>query len=107
MNCHFAIASLAALVLSCASWQAMPQQRIAGDFGARLRGLRDWPLSVRCQAVLDAVERCKQAGLPPYCAWDGFSDRDDDPWTMYACFQRPECVEAGCDPSGKITVVGP
>lgn len=54
------------LALSCATWRATPQQKIAGDFGAQLRMLKDSPLSVRCQAVVDTVERCKAAGLPPY-----------------------------------------
>lgn len=78
---------LLALVLAgCASGPG-PRQ-IAGDLDMSLRLLADWPLSVRCRHVRDAMDRCERAGLPRDCAWDGWHDADHDGWTVSICKKR-------------------
>lgn len=101
-----------ACALACAplpaSFLGRPENRIAGRLADRLRFLSDWPLSVKCQAVADAARSCLAEGLPPFCAWDGFSDRDEGiegAVTLLACFERPECRRLGCDPTGKAFTV--
>ncbi len=93
---------LAGLLLSsCAP--VPPVERIATHLMWQLRGMRDWPLSVQCQAIKDAQERCVKAGLPRECYGDGWRERtgmpkpnadgagnDYDGWTQAVCRQREE-----------------
>lgn len=74
------------LALSCAA--TVGPNQIAGDFADRLEDLKKWPLSVRCQAVKDAMDRCERARLPRNCAWDGWHDADHDAWTVAVCRQQ-------------------
>lgn len=79
------------LFLALAACASAPGPRqIAGDFADRLADLKSWPLSVRCQAVSDAMDRCQRARLPRNCAWDGWNDTDHDAWTIQACRERLE-----------------
>jgi hypothetical protein len=77
------------LLLASCTTTATPRG-IALDFASYLRMIRDAPLSIRCQHVKDTQDRCLHHGFPKNCAWDGFSDADDDDFTIKACLARME-----------------
>lgn len=58
---------------------------IALDLNDSLSRLSDYPLAVRCQAIKDAEQRCLNAGLGSKCWADGWTDADQDSWTIAAC----------------------
>jgi hypothetical protein len=75
-------------LLALAGCATLGPRGIARDLDRQLTFLADWPLSVRCQAVRDAVARCEAAGLPPDCAWNGWDDQDRDSFTIAACLEE-------------------
>lgn len=82
-------AAVTGLSVSAACAGALTPRGIALDLGSYLDLIRDAPLSIRCQAVRDAEERCARAGFPADCAWSNDVDADHDGWTIAQCKSRP------------------